>query len=124
MSSTSSSSSVQAARERLGGRLRASRVDAGLSGVEFARRAGWADSSLVSMIEKGRRTITVDHVRMWCGICGSSEQRSLELLAEQRTVAHMWETHREATRAGLKHVQESVREKYERVGCIASTRPR
>ncbi|WP_433227687.1 helix-turn-helix domain-containing protein [Actinomadura formosensis] len=91
------------------------RADAGLSGVEFARRAGWADSSLVSMIEKGRRTITVDHVRIWCRISGANEQRLAELLAEQRAAANMWETHKEATRAGLKRVQESVREKYERV---------
>ncbi|MFI0487456.1 helix-turn-helix domain-containing protein [Actinomadura sp. 9N215] len=115
MPSTASSSSVQAARERLGDQLRELRAEAGFSGIEFARSAGWADSSLVSMIERGRRTITVDHVRTWCRICGASERRSAELLAEQRAVLHMWETHKEATRAGLKRVQESVREKYERV---------
>jgi len=50
--------------------LRQMRTDARISGREFARRAGWRSSSQVSMIEHGRRTITPDHIRLWCKICG------------------------------------------------------
>ncbi|RAY14469.1 transcriptional regulator [Actinomadura craniellae] len=111
----SPSSSAQAARQRLGGRLRQMRVDRGITGVRFAAEAGWRDSSLVSMIERGRRTISADHVRLWCRICGASPRLTAELLAEQAAVAGMWVTYREANRGGLRLVQESVRDDYQRV---------
>ncbi|WP_425549665.1 helix-turn-helix domain-containing protein [Actinomadura keratinilytica] len=66
----SPSSFAQAARKRLAEQLRQMRTDARISGREFARRAGWRSSSQVSMIEHGRRTITPDHIRLWCKICG------------------------------------------------------
>lgn len=88
----SPSSSAQAARQRLGDQLRQMRTARGISGVRFAEQAGWKDSSLVSMIEKGRRTISADYVRLWCRICEASPQRIEELLAEQSAVAGMWVT--------------------------------
>lgn len=112
---SSSSSSAQAARQRLADRLRELRVAAGISGVEFARRAGWRDSSNVSKIERGVRPASVEHVRLWCAICGASEQRLNELLAEQAAVERMWVTYRQLNRGGLKGAQESVRDRYERV---------
>lgn len=103
---SSPSSSAQAARQRLGERLRQMRTAAGITGVEFARRAGWRGSAQVSMLEKGQRTITADHVRLWCEICGVSEQRTDELLAEQASVARMWISYREDVhRFGLNPTQ-------------------
>ncbi|MCD0447660.1 helix-turn-helix transcriptional regulator [Actinocorallia sp. API 0066] len=92
---SSSSSSAQAARERLGARLRELRTGAGLSGVEFARRAGWSASAVVSQVEKGRRSITADHVRLWCSLTGASPELTAELLAEQANMAGIWLSLRE-----------------------------
>jgi transcriptional regulator with XRE-family HTH domain len=102
----SPSSSAQAARQRLGEQLRQMRQEAQLTGVRFAELAGWRRSSMVSMIEKGQRTITADHVRLWCRICGTSKQRTKELLAEQANVTRMWVAYREAAhQVGLNPTQ-------------------
>jgi transcriptional regulator with XRE-family HTH domain len=98
---SSPSSSAQEARQRLGDQLRAMRTSARLTGVEFARRAGWKKSALVSMVERGQRTITADHVQLWCRICAASERREAELLAEQANVARMWVSLREHHELGL-----------------------
>ncbi len=91
------------------------REDAGISGVEFARRAGWRHSTTVSKIEKALRSASLEHVRLWCQICGASSQREAELLAEQRAVASMWVTYQQLNRGGLKAAQKSVREEYEQL---------
>ncbi|MFG1999882.1 helix-turn-helix domain-containing protein [Spirillospora sp. NPDC048911] len=111
-SSRSPSSSAQAARQRLGERLRQMRQEARISGVRFAELAGWRSSAQVSMIERGQRGITPDHVRLWCRICAKPDRVLAELLAEQRAVAGMWQTHQEGNRAGLKGRQEKLRDKY------------
>jgi hypothetical protein len=77
------------------------RLDAGLSGREFALSAGWRDATTVSKIEMARRAITADHVRLWCRLCSASAQREAELLAEQRDVARMWLSLREHRTLGL-----------------------
>lgn len=92
------------------------RSAAKISGVEFARRAGWGSSSQVSMIEKGQRTITPDHVRLWCEICGAPAERAIELLAEQANVASMWVSLREHETLGLNARQKAtVGDLYSRV---------
>lgn len=111
----SSSSSAQAARQRLGERLRVLRMAAKISGVRLSEEAGWRDSSTVSKVERGERTITADHVETWCRICGASEQTTAALLAEQANVAGVWLTYEQLNRGGLKAAQESVRDKYERL---------
>ena len=100
---------------RLGEQLRELRREARVSGREFAQRAGWQSASLVTMIEKGQRSISAEHVALWCRICGVSDRQRRELLAEQESVAGMWVTYRELNRGGLKKAQESVRDRYERV---------
>lgn len=116
MSPTTPSSSAQAARQRLGDHLRSMRTAAKLSGLEFARRAGWADSSNVSKIEKGQRTITADHVRLWCRLCGVSEQERDGLLMEQANVARMWVALREHGGLGLNARQQvTVGDLYSRI---------
>jgi transcriptional regulator with XRE-family HTH domain len=86
---SSSSSSAQAARERLGAKLRELRLAAGLSGREFAAAAS-CQGSKVSQIEKGVRPASVADVRLWCRVCSATAQQAAELLAEQAAVARLW----------------------------------
>ncbi|MEV5573933.1 DUF5753 domain-containing protein [Spirillospora sp. NPDC052269] len=111
-SSRSPSSSAQAARQRLADQLRDMRRAARITGRAFAAAAGWADASTVSKVEGGQRTITADHVRLWCRICGASEPRTAELLAEASNAAGAWATHMELNRGGLKARQERLRRIY------------
>jgi transcriptional regulator with XRE-family HTH domain len=115
---SSSSSSAQAARQHLADQLRALRTDAGISGVEFARIAGWRDSSNVTKIEKAMRPASADHVRLWCRISKASAQRETELLAEQGAMARMWVTYQHLNQGGVKAAQKSVREKYEQLSLL------
>lgn len=101
----SSSSSLQAARERLGGQLRELRQTAGLSGRDFAAAAG-CQPSKVTQVEKGVRPASVADVRLWCRVCGASQQRAEELLAEQAAVARLWISFRDlGRRTGLNATQ-------------------
>ncbi|GAA3194790.1 helix-turn-helix transcriptional regulator [Actinocorallia longicatena] len=120
----SPSSSAQAARQRLAAQLREMRRAAGITGVQFAREAGWADSSLASAIELGKRTITVEHVRLWCRICGASGGLTTDLLAEQAQVAGMWVTYQQLNRGGLKGAQKSIRQVYEELTLARSYQPK
>jgi transcriptional regulator with XRE-family HTH domain len=85
----SSSSSLQAARERLGARLRELRQAAGLSGRDFAAAAR-CQPAKVSQVERGTRPASAADVRLWCRICEAPAQRTEELLAEQAAVARLW----------------------------------
>lgn len=101
----STSSSLQAARQRLGGQLRDLRLAAGLSGREFAAAAR-CQASKVSQVEKGIRPASVADVRLWCQVCGAPPQREEELLAEQAAVARLWIALRDLGRgAGLNATQ-------------------
>jgi transcriptional regulator with XRE-family HTH domain len=101
----SSSSSLQAARERLGGQLRELRLSAQLSGRDFAAAAGCKPAK-VSQIERGTRPASVADVRLWCRICGASPQQADELLAEQAAVARLWISFRDlGGRTGLNATQ-------------------
>jgi transcriptional regulator with XRE-family HTH domain len=102
----SSSSSAQAARQRLGEQLRELRSAARISGVDFASAVGWRSSAMVSMVEKGQRPITADHVRLWCRVCGADDRRLAELLTEQAAVARLWISFRDlGRRTGLAATQ-------------------
>ncbi|MFG1997518.1 helix-turn-helix domain-containing protein [Spirillospora sp. NPDC048911] len=121
---SSSSSSAQQARQALADQLREIRHSAGLSAKELAQRAGWHGNSKVSKIEHGTRPASAEDVRTWCNICGVSEQRTEELLSEQRSVAGMWVTYQRLNRAGLKQAQQSVRPIYERASFIRAYQSR
>jgi transcriptional regulator with XRE-family HTH domain len=100
-----SSSSLQAARLRLGGQLRDLRLSAGLSGRAFAAVAG-CQPSKVSQVEKGARPASASDVRLWCRVCGASPQRVEGLLAEQAAVARLWIAFRDLGReSGLNTTQ-------------------
>jgi transcriptional regulator with XRE-family HTH domain len=101
----STSSSLQAARERLGSQLRELRLSAGLSGRAFAAAAD-CQPAKVSQVERGTRPASVADVRLWCRICGASLQQAEELLAEQAAVARLWISFRDlGRRTGLNATQ-------------------
>lgn len=101
----SPSSSLQAARQRLGAQLRELRLSAGLSGRHFAAAAG-CQPSKVSQVEKGVRPASVADVRLWCRVCGALPHREEELLTEQAAVARLWVSFRElGRRTGLNATQ-------------------
>ena len=101
----STSSSLQAARERLGSQLRELRLSAQLSGRDFAAAAGCKPAK-VSQIERGTRPASVADVRLWCRVCGASPQQADELLAEQAAVARLWISFRDlGGRTGLNATQ-------------------
>jgi transcriptional regulator with XRE-family HTH domain len=105
---TASSSSQQAARQRLGSQLRALREQAGLTGRAFAAEAGCLPSK-VSQVEKGTRPASVSDIRLWCRVCGASPERTEELLAEQASVARLWIAFRDLGRAsGLNATQKML----------------
>ncbi|MCM6773394.1 helix-turn-helix transcriptional regulator [Nocardia sp. CDC159] len=76
--------SVHQEREALGGRLRELRLDAGLSGTELARRAGWHQTK-VSKIEYGKTKPTEDDIRAWCSLTGAERQLP-DLIATARNI--------------------------------------
>ncbi len=100
------------------------REAAHISGVRFAELAGWRDSSVVSKVEKGQRTITADHVRLWCRVCAASPRRTEELLSEQAAAERMWMTYQQLNRGGLAGAQKSVREQYEQLTLSRSYQPK
>jgi transcriptional regulator with XRE-family HTH domain len=102
---TLSSSSAQAARQRLAGQLRELRLAAGLSGRAFAAAAG-CQPSKVSQVEKAVRPASMADVRLWCLICKASPQRTEELLAEQVAAVRLWIAFRDLGRGtGLNATQ-------------------
>ena len=121
---SSPSSSAQAARELLGSKLRGLREAKNISGRAFASLAGWKSASQVSMVEKGRRTISAGHVRLWCSICGAPERRVEELLQEQAAVEGMWIPYEQLNRGGLEAAQKSIRQLYEELTLARSYQPK
>lgn len=103
-----SSSSLQAARQRLGVKLRELRLATGLTGRAFAAAAD-CQASKVSQIEKGVRPASVVDVQLWCRVCGASPQQAEELLAEQAAVARLWVAFRDlGRRTGLNATQKML----------------
>ena len=121
---SSSSSTAQQARQALADQLREIRLAAGLTGRTLASAAGWHGVSKVSKIEHGVRPVSQDDVRTWCRVCGTSSERTEELLAEQRAVAGMWVSYQRLNRAGLRKAQESIRPAFERAALVRSYQPK
>ncbi|MEV0291142.1 helix-turn-helix transcriptional regulator [Kribbella sp. NPDC050820] len=108
----SQSSSAQSARQALADRLRDLRLDAGLSARALATAAGWHEAK-TSKIEHGKQQPSEADLRTWCTVCAASELLP-ELIAELRSVDSMWLDWRRAERTGLRHLNASVRDLYER----------
>ncbi|RBM09003.1 helix-turn-helix transcriptional regulator [Streptomyces sp. PT12] len=106
------SSRVQKAREKLAGRLREIRKDAGINGRELAIRCGWSESKS-SRIENAKTPPSDADIRAWCRACAADDQAP-DLIAANRqsTEAHVeW---RRLQRTGLRRLQESTGDLYRR----------
>lgn len=75
MTSLSTSSSEQAAGRHLDSQLREIRTAAGISGVEFARRAGWRIPRGLDQVDQGQLTVA-DASFLVVASCGLGQRRS------------------------------------------------
>ncbi|MEV8376188.1 helix-turn-helix transcriptional regulator [Kribbella sp. NPDC056861] len=105
-------SSAQSARQALAGRLQEIRLDAGLSARGLSDAAGWHEAK-TSRIEHAKQAPSDADLRAWCEVC-SAAKLIPELIAELRAVNSMWLDWRRAERDGLKQLNVSVRDLYER----------
>ncbi|WP_416565099.1 helix-turn-helix domain-containing protein [Nocardia testacea] len=97
--------SVDEVREALGARLRELRQDAGLTGTELARRAGWHQTK-VSKIEYGKTKPTEADIRTWCAHTGSDDQIT-DLIATIRNIESAYLEWRRLLSAGTKRRQQA-----------------
>lgn len=102
---TSPSSSAQAAREAVAGRLKELRADAGITGSELASRCGWSHPKTYR-IEGARTPPSADDIRRWCEACGAADQAA-DIIAQSRTAESMYMDWRRQSRTGLKRLQNS-----------------
>ncbi|MEV6320078.1 helix-turn-helix transcriptional regulator [Nocardia sp. NPDC051787] len=98
-------SSLDQAKEALGARLRELRQDAGLTGTELARRAGWHQTK-VSKIEYGRTKPTDADIRIWCAHTDAESQLP-DLIATLRNIEAAWLEWRRVLGTGTKRRQEA-----------------
>lgn len=101
----------QQARAALGTRLREIRLDARLTARALAQLAGWHFTK-VSKLEHGTRRPSPDDIHAWCRYC-QAEDQVIDLIATTRGIDAMYTEWRRQMRAGMRHVQDSVRPLYE-----------
>jgi transcriptional regulator with XRE-family HTH domain len=101
----SPSSSAQAAREAVAGRLKELRADAGITGPELASRCGWSHPKTYR-IEGARTPPSAADIRAWCEACGVPGQAA-DIIAQSRTAESMYVEWRRKARTGLKQLQSS-----------------
>ncbi|MCP9623968.1 helix-turn-helix transcriptional regulator [Nocardia otitidiscaviarum] len=96
--------SLEQAKEALGARLRELRQDAGITGTELARRAGWHQTK-VSKIEYGKTKPADEDIRVWCAHTGSEAQIP-DLIATLRNIEAAWVEWRRVLGTGTKRRQQ------------------
>ncbi|MEU6520437.1 helix-turn-helix transcriptional regulator [Streptomyces sp. NPDC046978] len=101
----SPSSSAQAARAAVAGRLKELRADAGITGPELAVRCGWSHPKTYR-IEGARTPPSADDIRRWCEACGALDQAD-DIIVQSRTAESMYVEWRRKVRTGLKQLQHS-----------------
>lgn len=97
------STSVQAAREALGNRLRDIRKDARLTGRQLAEACGWHFTK-VSKIEHGTTAPSEHDLELWCLHCRAQAQLP-DLVATARGIEKMYVELRRLMRAGAARYQ-------------------
>ena len=100
------------ARAALAARLREIRLDAGVSAIDLAGRAGWPRSK-VSKIEHARQAPSIDDIRVWCLHTEAADQVA-DLVATRHAVEGMWVEWRRVEQTGLRRVQDSFVPLWER----------
>ncbi|MFB7763519.1 helix-turn-helix domain-containing protein [Streptomyces xiamenensis] len=100
----SPSSSAQAARKAVAGRLRELRSRAGLTITELADRCGWHHSK-TSRIENARTSPAAADILAWCRACGAADEAP-DLITQSVNAASMYAEWRHQVRGGLTALQE------------------
>ncbi|WP_149179073.1 helix-turn-helix transcriptional regulator [Streptomyces sp. TRM49041] len=106
------SSRVQRSREEIAGRLREIRKDAGITGRELAARCGWSESKS-SRIENAKTPPSDRDIRAWCRACAADDDVP-DLIAANRQSADAHVQWRHLQRTGLRRLQESTGDLYQR----------
>ncbi|MEV7782114.1 helix-turn-helix transcriptional regulator [Kitasatospora sp. NPDC088351] len=101
----SPSSSSQAARAALAGRLGELMRDAGLKGGELSALCGWHPAK-TSRILNAKTPPSDSDIRAWCQACGADDQAA-DLIASNRAADSLYVEWRRLTRTGLRRAQES-----------------
>lgn len=96
---------VHEAKEALGARLRELRLEAGLTGAELARQAGWHQTK-VSKIEYGKTRPTEADIRIWCTHT-HAENHIPDLIATVRNIEAAYLEWRRVLGTGLKRRQQA-----------------
>ncbi|MGW0177884.1 helix-turn-helix domain-containing protein [Nocardia sp. NPDC003345] len=96
--------SIDEAKEALGARLRELRQDAGLSGTELARLAGWHQTK-VSKIEYGKTKPTETDIRAWCAHTDAGQELA-DLVATVRNIEYAYLEWRRLLGSGTKRRQQ------------------
>ncbi|MBL1114432.1 helix-turn-helix transcriptional regulator [Streptomyces sp. 110] len=102
----SPSSSAQAAREAVAGRLRDLRKEAGLTITELASRCGWHHSK-TSRIENAITGPTANDIRQWCAAIGAQSQAQ-DIIVQSVNAESMYREWRHQIRRGLTKLQENT----------------
>ncbi|NBM19590.1 helix-turn-helix transcriptional regulator [Streptomyces sp. GC420] len=110
--STFPTSSAQEARAALAARLRELRLDAGITGKELARLAGWSVAKS-SRIENAVTAPADADIRDWCAACGAHDQAD-DLIAANRQADSMYLQWKRLQRTGMKQLAETSAKLYER----------
>lgn len=97
--------SLHQVKEALGLRLRELRLDAGITGTELARRAGWHQTK-VSKIEYGKTKPTEQDIRTWC-VLTSAEAQVPDLIATVRNLEAAYLEWRRVLGTGTKRRQQA-----------------
>ncbi|WP_280358187.1 helix-turn-helix domain-containing protein [Nocardia otitidiscaviarum] len=97
--------SLEQAKEALGVRLRELRQEAGVTGTELARRAGWHQTK-VSKIEYGKTKPTDDDIRTWC-VLTRAEGQIPDLIATLRNIDAAWLEWRRVLGTGTRRRQQA-----------------
>jgi transcriptional regulator with XRE-family HTH domain len=108
------SSGVQQAREALAARLRDLRLDAGLTKHELAVRRRWHESKS-SRVENAKTPPSDADITAWCRACGADDQAP-DLIAANRQSAEAHVQWRRLQRTGLRRLQETTGDLYQRTG--------
>lgn len=112
----SASSSAQEQLQGLADQLRELRVDAGLTAIDLADLLGWHRTK-VSRYEHAARRPSPRDVHAWCEACGAAE-RADDLVETLRAVEGAYVEWKRLGRTGLRRLQESYTELYERASQI------
>ncbi|MFD3929675.1 helix-turn-helix domain-containing protein [Streptomyces sp. NPDC058614] len=104
--SVSPSSSAQAARAAVAGRLRGLRKEAGLTITELANRCGWHHSK-TSRIENAITAPTTNDIRQWCAATGAKSQTQ-DIIVQSVNAESMYREWRHQIRRGLTKLQENT----------------